>query len=710
MHPQRPLYFAASLVLAAFAAPPATAQEPAAVTNPFLQRSPLPYQTPPFDRIRDEHYAPALTEGMRLQLAEVAAIAGQKEAPTFANTIAAMERTGELLSRVSNVFFAMAQANTNDNLQALQTGFAPKLAAHRDAIMLDKALYRRVHALYEVRQTLVLDPEQLAVLERYHRDFVRAGAQLDEEAQDQLRALNQELSKLGAEYKRRLLAAGKAAAVVVPAEAQLEGLTDGERQAAAAAAKERKLDGSWLLPLQNTTQQPALATLQDRDLRRRILEASLARGSGGDNDLCELVPKIAELRAQRARLLGFASHADYVLDDQTAKTPAAARELLTRLAPAATARARAEVAKMQAIVDRSEAPFQLAAWDWQFYAEQVRKADYDLDSEELKQYFVLDRVLEEGLLPMAKALYGLEFKSRTDLPVYHPDVRVFEVFDGDAPLALFYVDYFQRDNKTGGAWMNNLVEQSRLLGQRPVICNTCNFPKPVAGQPALLSLDNVTTMFHEFGHALHGMLSEARYPRLSGTSVPRDFVELPSQFHEHWATEPSLLKRYARHWQTGAVIPDALIDKIKAMRTFDQGYATTEYLASALLDLAWHSLPAGKIPTDVAAFEQATLKQCGVDLATVPPRYRTPYFRHIWGSGYSAGYYAYMWAEVLDQDAFAWFMQHGGMTRDNGQRFREMILSKGGTRDAMTMYRAFRGGEPSLEPLLQARGLVEAPR
>jgi len=686
------------------------AQQPAApaapADNPFFTKSPLPYEAPPFDQIRLEHYAPAFAEGMRLQLAEIAAITALPGTPTFADTIEAIERSGALLSRVSAVFFAMTQAHTNDALQAIQRDVAPKLAAHRDAIMLDPALFRRVASLFERRDQLSLDAEQHAVLDRYHRDFVRAGAQLDAPTQQKLRELNQELSKLTTEFQRLLLAANKEGAVVVDDVVQLAGLSDAEREAAAAAAKERKLEGKWLLSLRNTTQQPQLASLQDRALRERLLAAAVARGVGGANATTPLLPRIAELRAERAKLLGFATHADYVLDDQMAKTPDRAKKLLTDLVPAATARARAEAAKMQAIVDKLQQPFPLGPHDWQFYAEQVRKAEFDLDSEQLKPYFALDRVLQDGVFFMAKELYGLEFRPRTDLPLHHPDAQVFEVFEAGKPLALFYVDFFQRDSKAGGAWMNSFVQPSLLLGKRPVVCNTCNFQKPVAGQPALLSLDDVSTLFHEFGHALHGLLSEVRYPRLSGTSVPRDFVELPSQFHEHWATEPAMLQRYARHWQTGEVIPAALIEKIRAMRTFDQGYATTEYLASALLDLAWHTLPAGSVPQDVEAFEKQTLEAAGVALATVPPRYRSTYFRHVWGGGYAAGYYAYMWAEVLDQDAFAFVLQNGGMTKQNGQRFREMILSRGGIGDAAAMYRAYRGADPVIEPLLKARGLL----
>ena len=683
--------------------------EPPVRTNPLLTASPLSFQAPPFDQIRDSDYQPALEEGMRQHLAEVEAIANQGEAPTFDNTLVALERSGALLTRAAKVFFALTAANTDDTLQAVETAVAPQLAAHHDAVYLNDKLFQRVKSLYERRDQLALSPEQKFLVERYYRDFVRAGAQLDDADKTRLRALNQEESKLSTEFSNRLLAATKAGAVVLDDARQLAGLSEGEIAAASQAAQDRGLSGKWVLPLQNTTQQPAQVGLTDRAVRQRLFEASTLRADhGGANDTKAIIQRLAQVRAERAKLLGYPTYAAYSLDDQMAKTPAAAVGLLTKLVPAATAKARAEAASMQALIDQQHGGFRLAPWDWQHYAEQVRKAQYDLDESQIKPYFELNRVLQDGVFYAANQLYGLTFKERHDLPVYQPDVRVFEVFDADGkPLALFYADYFKRDNKGGGAWMDSFVDQSGLEGTLPVVYNVANFTKPAPGQPALLSYDDVTTMFHEFGHALHGMFSRVEYPTLAGTNVPRDFVEFPSQFNEHWAMDPQVFAHYARHYQTGEPMPAALVAKIKKASTFNQGFATTEYLEAALLDLAWHTLPAGAPQQDVDAFESAALQRYGVAMATVPPRYRTTYFAHIWGGGYAAGYYAYMWAEVLDDDAFAWFQEHGGLTRENGQRFRDMILSRGGTEDAGSLFRAFRGRDPSIEPLLQDRGLKD---
>ena len=687
----------------------AQAQSPAAGAreNPFFSVSSLPFQAPPFDRIEDADFQPALEAGMAQQLKEIAAIADQSAEPTFENTVVAMERSGELLGRVQRVFSALTGANTNETLQEVQSEEAPKLAAHQDAIYLNDKLFQRVKSLHDRRASLGLTPEQRFLVERYYRDFVRAGAQLSEADKTRLRALNQEVSRLRTQFQNRLLAATKAGAVVVDDRAQLRGMSEAEIAAAAEAAKLRGLAGKYVITLQNTTQQPAQASLADRALRQRLFEASTRRTERGDsNDTRDVVVSAARLRAERAKLLGYPTFADYVLADQMAKTPAAATGLLTSLVPAATAKARAEAAAMQALIDKQGGGFKLAPWDWQYYAEQVRKAQYDLDESQIKPYFELDRVLREGVFHAATQLYGITFKERTDLPVYHPDVRVFEVSDADgSPLALFYADYYKRDNKRGGAWMSNFVDQSKLLGTKPVVYNVANFTKPAPGQPALLSFDDVTTMFHEFGHALHGMFAATEYPTLSGTAVPRDFVEFPSQFNEHWALEPGVFARYAKHYRTGAPMPQALVERIKRSRTFDQGFATTEYLGAALLDMAWHSTPAGATPRDVNAFEAEALARYKVNLPEVPPRYRTTYFSHIWQGGYAAGYYAYLWSEVLDHDAYAWFTEHGGMTRANGQRFREMVLSRGGTDDAAALYRAFRGRDPSVEPLLIQRGL-----
>jgi peptidyl-dipeptidase Dcp len=676
-------------------------------SNPFIVESTLPYHAPPFDRIRNEHYQPALEEGMRQQLAEIDAIAKQLVPPTFDNTIVPMEKSGAVLTRASKTFFAVVGANTNDTLQKIQEIEAPKLAAHNDAIYLNDQLYQRVKSVYDRRESSNLTLEQKALIERYNRDFVRAGAQLSETDKIRMRAINQELSKLSTDFSNKLLAGTKVGALVVDNVSQLDGLTDAEIQTAAEAAKQRGLTGKWVLPLRNTTQQPAQAELKNRAVRQKLFELSTLRTSRGDsNDTKNTLRRLAELRAEKARLLGYPTWAAYALATQGAKTPENAIKLLTDLVPPATAKARAEAADMQKLIDDQGGGFKLQPWDWQYYSEQVRKAKYDLDESQIKPYFELNSVLQNGVFFAANKLYGLTFKERHDIPVYHPDVRTFDVFDADgSPLALFYVDYFKRDNKSGGAWMDQFVDQSRLIGTKPVVFNVANFTKPAPGQPALLTYDDVTTMFHEFGHALHGMFSRVEYPTLSGTNVPRDFVEFPSQFNEHWALEPTVFANYAKHYQTGAPMPAALVAKIKQSRTFNQGFAMTEILGASLLDFAWHTLPAGGASPDVDSFESESLKRFNVAVPEVPPRYHSTYFSHIWDGGYSAGYYAYTWSEVLDDDAYAWFREHGGLTRENGLRFRDMILSKGGTVEAATLYRNFRGRDPSVEALLEERGL-----
>lgn len=663
-----------------------------------------------FDRICDEHFQPAIEEGMRRHLAEIDAIVNASVPPTFANTIEAAERSGTRLTSVASVFVAVTQANTNETLQRVRAEIAPRLAAHHDAISLNPHLFTRIKSLYDRRETLALDADQRFLIERYYRDFVRAGALLSDEDKVTLRALNQEESALTTQFRDKVLEATNAAALVIDDCAQLEGLDEADLAAAAEAAAERKLEGKWVLSLRNTTQQPILASLANRELRRRMIEVSMARGSEpGETDLRACVQRLERLRAQRAKLLGFATHAAYALDDQMAKTPEAAQALLTGMVPAATAKARGEAAAMQSMIDRDNGGFELAAWDWPFYAEKVRKAEYDLDETGLRPYFEMGRVIRDGVFFAANRLYGITFEPRADIPVYHPDVRVFEVFDVDGtPLALLYVDVFARSNKSGGAWMGTFVRQSGLLGNKPVVYVVCNFTKPAAGKAALLSFDDVNTLFHEFGHALHGMFSDVRYPTLASTNVPRDFVEFPSQFNEHCVLEPAVLRNYARHHETGEPIPQALVERIERARTFNQGYATTEYLAAALLDLAWHTRTDDAPIPDVAAYECETLSRFHVDLPAVPPRYRTTYFAHIWPGGYSAGYYAYLWSEVLDHDTYHWFRDNGGMTRANGQRLREMVLSRGGTADAAEMYRAFRGRDPSVEPLLEERGLLPA--
>ncbi len=689
------------------APPPSSADRPpTSRANPFFEAGSLPYHAPPFDRIRDADYEPAMEEGMRQQLAEVAAITGQAEAPTFDDTIVAMERSGRLLTRVTKVFFGMTGANTNAVLEAVERRVAPKLAAHQDAIYLDPKLWKRVEAVYEHRDAL--EPGAKYLTERYHRDFVRAGANLSEADKAQLKALNEEESSLSTDFTQKLLAATKEGSPVIDRKVDLQGLSTGDLGSAAEAAKTRKLEDKWVLSLQNTTQQPALSSLSERAVREQLFRASTDRAEhGGADDTRSIVVRLATLRARKAKLLGYPTWAAYVLETQMAETPDKAIGLLTRMAPAAVAKAKTEAARMQALVDKKGGGFKLAPWDWQYYAEQVRQADYALDDAAIKPYFELDRVLRDGVFFAAHELYGLTFQERRDIPAWNPDVRVFEVFDADGKsLALFYADYFQRDNKIGGAWMNSFVEESGLLGEQPVVFNACNFAKPAPGQPALLDLDDVRTMFHEFGHALHAMLSKVEYPTLS--DVPRDFVEFPSQFNEHWATEPAVFTHYARHHETGAPMPPELVAKIERARTFDQGFALTEYLGAALLDMAWHTLPDGAAPGDVDAFEAQALHRYRVDFPLVPPRYRTTYFEHIWGNSYSAGYYAYLWSEVLAHDAYRWFVEHGGMSRANGQRFRDMILSRGHTEEMAPMYRAFRGADPKVEPLLEFRGLRAA--
>jgi peptidyl-dipeptidase Dcp len=676
-----------------------------AAANPFAEPSPLPFQAPPFDRIRTADFQPAIEEGTRLQLAEVRAVADDPAPASFENTIVALERSGQMLTRVMRVFLNLTQADTSPELQKIQATVAPLLAAHQDAIYLDPKLHARVERLYERRDALGLDPESRYLVERYRKDFVRAGAALDDRGKAALREMNQEESKLTAEYSEKLLADTNARAVVVDAAAELDGLPSAEVAAAAEAASEAGKNGKWLLTLQATTQQPPMASLSDRALRRRVLEASESRcGGGGPNDTTAIVARLAQLRQQRANLLGFATYADYALDDQMARTAANARKLLSEVVGPATARARAEAARLQQMIDAEKGGFPLGPADWTFYSGKVFAADYAVEPAQVGPYLELDRVLNDGVFYAANRMYGITLKERRDLPVYQKDVRVWEVFDADGKsLALFYGDFFLRPSKAGGAWCDSFVQQNRLLGTRPVVVNVTNFTRPAAGRPALLTFDDVTTLFHEFGHALHAIFADVVYPTLADT--PNDFGEFPSQFNEHWAFEPSVLARYARHFKTGAPMPLDVAQRIIHAQTFNQGFATTEYAASALLDLDWHSLPAGSPLQRVDAFEAEALRRDRVDLPEVPPRYRTAYFSHIWDSGYAAGYYAYLWSDMLDEDSYQWFAQNGGMTRENGSRFRNMILSRGGSEDVSAMYRAFRGRDPAVEPLLEERGL-----
>ncbi|MGF6711430.1 peptidyl-dipeptidase Dcp [Luteibacter sp. W1I16] len=686
---------------------PATTTASAAHENLLLTQSTLPFQAPPFDKIVDADFQPALEEGMKQQLAEVEAIANAPEEPTFENTIVALEKTGVLLKRVENVFSTLTGANTNDTLQKVEEEESPRLAAHSDAIYLNDKLFKRVEALYEKRATLNLDPESARLLQVTYDGFVHEGAKLSEADKDKLKELNKEESTLSTKFTNQLLAATKAAALVADDRKALDGMSDADIEAAAAAAKDRQLDGKFVVTLQNTTQQPALQAMNDRATREKLFKASWERAEHGDaNDTRQIITRIAQLRADRAKLLGFPNYAAWKLDDQMAKTPEAAEKFMERLAPAAVARATAESKDIQQVIDQEKGGFQVQAWDWDHYAEKVRKARYDLDEAQIKPYFELDNVLQNGVFYAATQLYGITFKERKDIPVWQPDVRVFEVFDKDGTsMALFYCDYFKRDNKNGGAWMSNLVDQSKLFGTKPVVYNVANFTKPAAGQPALLSFDDVTTMFHEFGHALHGLFADARYPSLSGTSTARDFVEFPSQLNEQWASDPQVFAHYAKHYQTGAPMPAELVEKIKKARSFNQGYAMSELISAALLDMQWHMLPPGGAKQDVDTFEANALKHAGFTLPQVPPRYRSSYFQHIWGNGYAAGYYAYLWTQMLDSDAFQWFKEHGGLTRENGQIFRDKILSRGNTVELGKLYRDFRGKDPSIEPMLKDRGL-----
>jgi len=684
-----------------------TLAEPGRTTrreNPLLSRSTLPFEAPPFNEIRDDDYAPAMALGMEQHLAEIEAIAAQAAPPSFENTVVAMERSGRLLHRSASVFFIVASANSSDTLQETMEAALPRLAAHSDEIYLNDGLFRRVDSIYKERDQLSLAAEDRRLLERYHRDFVRAGALLNEADKARVRALNEEDAKLQAEFENRLREATRSAAVVLDDRAQLDGLSDIDIDAAAVAAKARGLDGKWLLPLQNTTQQPALQALCDRRLRERLFLASTQRAErGDDNDTRELVRRMARIRAERAILLGYANHAAYVLEEEMAHTPDARLQLLTSIASAAIRRAKQEQAAIQLRIDRDSAGFAVAPWDWQYYAERVRLAQFALDESLLKPYLELDRVLNDGVFYAATQLFGVTFRERQDLPVYHPDVRVFDVFDADGQqLALFYADLFKRDNKDGGAWSNEFVPAVGLLGTKAVVANVSNLTKPAPGQPALLSFDDVITLFHEFGHALHAMFARVQYPTLVAT--PGDFSEFPSQFNEQWALEPRVLAHYARHYETGTPMPDALVERFRRTRTFNQGHATTEYVAAALLDLAWHTLPNDAPPQDVKALETSVLTTYGFDAVAVPPRYHTSYFAHIWG-GYAANYGAYMWAEVLDHDAWAWFEEHGGLTRENGDRYRRQILAVGNATDLAAAYRAFRGRDPDVEPLLAYRGL-----
>ncbi len=676
-------------------------------SNPFYGASTLPLQAPPFDKIKDADYQPALDAGMAQHLEEVRGIAENADAPTFENTLVALEKSGQLFQRVALVFNAVTGANLSPELEKLQEIEAPKFAAHRDAIFLDSRLFHRVETIYKQRESLKLDPESLRLVEYYYQQFVHAGANLSEAEKAELRKLNEEESTLSAAFSTKLLAVTKAAAFVTADPNALAGLSETRLKGAAQAAKDRKVEG-YVIPLQNTTQQPDLGSLTQRSTRQTIFENSWNRAErGGTNDTRDTVARMAQVRAQKAKLLGFPNFGAWKLQYQMAKTPEAAVKFMDSLVPGATAKAVAEGKDIQALIDERRGGFALEASDWDFYAQQVRKAKYDLDEDEIKPYFELNKVLENGVFYAATQLYGITFKERHDIPVYHPDVRVFDVFDTNGKqLALFYCDYFKRDNKNGGAWMDVFVNESKLLGTLPVVYNVANLAKPAPGQPALLSFRDVVTMFHEFGHALHGMFADTTYPTISGAQVARDFVEFPSQFNENWASYPAVFNHYAKHYQTGEPMPQELVLKMKKASKFNQGYALTEIVAAAELDMQWHTLPPDAPLQKVDDFEVEALKRKHLFLSAVPSRYRTSYFAHIWQDDYAAGYYAYLWAEMLDHSAFQWFETHGGLTRGNGDRLRQMILSRGNTEELGKMYSAWAGEEPSIEPMLKFRGLV----
>jgi peptidyl-dipeptidase Dcp len=685
--------------------------EPAAMlpaSNPFAKVSTLPFHYPQFDQIKNEDYAPAFKEGMRIHAAEIEAIANNKAAPTFDNTIVAMERAGALLNRVQTVFFSLVGANTNDEMQKLDKELAPQLSAHSDAIRLNPKLWQRIDTLYKNRDKLHLDAESKYLLERYHTDFVRAGAQLSDADKAKLKAYNGEIAALQTQFAQNVLKEANASALVVNSREELAGMSAKAIDAAALEAKKRGMDGKFVVPVVNTTQQAPLAVLTNRATREKLLALSLARGShGGEFDNRDVVLKLVKARAERAKLLGYPSHAAYMLEDQTAKNTDAVNKLLSEFAKPAVRNAKKEAAEIQKVIDAENGGFQATASDWDYYTDKVRQAKYAFDQNQLRPYFEYDNVLRNGVFFAANKEYGLTFKERHDLPVYNPDVRVFDVFDANGKqLAIFLHDPYARSNKRGGAWMNAYVNQSKLLGNQPVVANHLNIPKPAAGEPTLLTYDEVRTMFHEFGHALHGMFSNVKYPRFSGTRVPRDVGEFPSQVNEMWMAWPEVLQNYAKHYQTGAPMPKELLDKVFASQKFNEGYRTTEYLAASMLDQSWHQLSADQVPTDVLGFEAKSLNQWGVDFPLVPPRYRTTYFSHVFSGGYSSGYYGYLWAEKLDADTVEWFKENGGLLRKNGDRFRKMMLSRGGSADVMDMYRSFRGRDPVIQPLLERRGLT----
>lgn len=670
--------------------------------NPLLTESTLPYFAPDFSKLKNEHFKPALEQGIAEQKEALEKIANNPDAPTFENTVIALEKSGELLGRARRVFGALSSSHTNEVIQALDEEMAPKFAAQRDAIYLNENLFKRFEALYGKKETLNLDPESLKLLEEYYEDFKIAGANLSAEDKEKLKELNSLLATLTTKFGKTLLSANNEGAVIFTNQNEVAGISED-------VLKSRKMEDAdgWKIPLQNTTQQPLLQSMEDRDSREKLFMAAWTRAEGAKNDTRAIVKELVEVRALKAELLGFNNYAEWSLQKTMAKTPENVNQFFAGLIPAATAKAQAESDEIQKMVKSKGEDFTLEPWDWNYYAEMVRKAKYDLDEDQIKPYFEIDKVLEDGVFFAATKLYGITFKERTDIPVYHEDVKVYELFEenGDQ-LGLFYTDFYARPSKRGGAWMSSFVTQSKLYDKKPVIYNVCNYPKPSEGNPALLTFDEVITMFHEFGHALHGFFANQQYPSLSGTAVARDFVEFPSQFNETWALYPEILKNYAVHHQTGEQIPQELIDKIKNSSTFNQGYSLTENLASSNLDMQWHTISTKDEIQDVGRFEKEALSKTKLDVVhAVKPRYRSTYFAHIFSGGYAAGYYSYLWTEMLHHDASNWFENNGGMTRENGQRFREMVLSQGNTQDLEKMYKEWSGTEPKIGPLLKARGL-----
>lgn len=676
--------------------------------NLLLTASPLTYQAPQFDKISDDQFLPAFEQGMKAHAAEIDAIANNAAAPTFENTLVALEKSGALLTRVSRVFYNLSGSDSNPKRRELQQQLAPKLAAHSDNINLNEALFKRVETLYNQRETLSLDAESLRLLETTYDDFVYAGARLNEEQKQKVRQINEAMSSLTTKFSQNLLAESKAISVVVTDRSELEGLSERQINAMAEAAKSNGHEGSYLISITNTTRQPILSSLENRALRQRVWEASANRAQSGDNDNREIVLKLARLRAEKAALMGYDSWAEYSLQRQMAGKPEAVYSMLDSMVPAVIENVEKEAADIQRLMNAELTDAELQPWDWAYYAEKVRQARYDLNESEVKQYFEFNRVLEDGVFYTMNKLFGIRFEPRPDLPVYHPDVKAYELFDIDGKsLAIFYADYFARDGKRGGAWMSSFVGQSKLLNQKPVVVNVMNIEKAPEGEPTLVSYDNVTTMFHEMGHGVHGMLSEVNYPSLAGTAVSRDFVEFPSTFEEDWAAYPDVIANYAKHYETGEPIPSELLEKVIRSRTFNQGFDTLEYMSAALLDMEWHSISADAVPTDINEFETQALAKHGVNIDYVPPRYRSAFFSHSMGGGYSAGYYAYMWSEILAADAFAYMQELGGLTLENGLKYRKHILATGNSRPPMESYKAFRGQEPTTDAILIRRGLKQ---